>query len=169
MVALFIIYVAVFTYLADWCVPARTVPFTAAVLPAVQSVHPLTPPSRSYGMFASSALAGQSLSRTSRGHSLLPLHSFHALTRGGHAGNIMGTVYPLFTTQMFDALGYPIGATVFACVAVLMVPIPFVRLATHAVRRPELRSPLSPPQVLFWKGPAIRARSKFASQVVHTP
>ena len=42
----------------------------------------------------------------------------------------MGTVYPLFTTQMFDALGYPIGATVFACVAVLMVPIPFVRLAT---------------------------------------
>ena len=81
-------------------------------------------------MFASSALAGQSLSRTSRGHSPLPLCPLRSLTRGGHSGNIMGTVFPLFTTQMFDALGYPIGATVFACVAVLMVPIPFVRLAT---------------------------------------
>ena len=39
MVALFIIYVAVFTYLADWCVPAHSLPLTAAVLLAVQSVH----------------------------------------------------------------------------------------------------------------------------------
>ena len=39
----------------------------------------------------------------------------------------MGTIFPLFTTQLFDALGYPIGTTVFACVAVLMIPIPFVR------------------------------------------
>ncbi|RPD64469.1 MFS general substrate transporter [Lentinus tigrinus ALCF2SS1-7] len=96
MIALFIIYVAVFTYLAD-C----------------------------YGIFASSALAGQSLSR-----------------------NIMGTAFPLFTTQLFAKLTYHWGTTLFGCIAVLMIPIPYV---------------------LLWKGPAIRARSKFASQVTHPP
>ncbi|PIL24914.1 MFS general substrate transporter [Ganoderma sinense ZZ0214-1] len=94
MTALFILYVAVFTYLAD-C----------------------------YGIFASSALAGQSLSR-----------------------NIMGTAFPLFTQQMYDRLTYHWGTSLFGFVAVVMIPIPFV---------------------LFWKGPAIRAHSKFASQVVH--
>ncbi|KAI1791905.1 MFS general substrate transporter [Ganoderma leucocontextum] len=94
MTALFILYVAVFTYLAD-C----------------------------YGIFASSALAGQSLSR-----------------------NIMGTVFPLFTQQMYDRLTYHWGTSLFGFIAVLMIPIPFV---------------------LFWKGPAIRAHSKFASQVIH--
>ena len=39
----------------------------------------------------------------------------------------MGTVLPLFTTQMFKTLGYPIGSTIFACVSVVMTPIPFVR------------------------------------------
>ncbi|KAI0731113.1 MFS general substrate transporter [Earliella scabrosa] len=92
--ALFVIYVAVFTYLAD-C----------------------------YGIFASSALAGQSLSR-----------------------NLMGTVFPLFTHQLYARLTYHWGTTLFACIAVAMIPIPLV---------------------LFWKGPAIRARSKFASQVMH--
>ncbi|RPD64468.1 MFS general substrate transporter [Lentinus tigrinus ALCF2SS1-7] len=96
LIALFIIYVAVFTYLAD-C----------------------------YGIFASSALAGQSLSR-----------------------NIMGAVFPLFTTQLFARLTYHWGTTLFGCIAVLMIPIPYV---------------------LLWKGPAIRARSKFASQVMHLP
>ncbi|KAM5530831.1 hypothetical protein V8D89_015521, partial [Ganoderma adspersum] len=94
MTSLFILYVAVFTYLAD-C----------------------------YGIFASSALAGQSLSR-----------------------NIMGTAFPLFTQQMYDRLTYHWGTSLFGFVAVVMIPIPFV---------------------LFWKGPAIRAHSTFASQVVH--
>ncbi|RPD64471.1 MFS general substrate transporter [Lentinus tigrinus ALCF2SS1-7] len=94
MTSLFILYVAVFTYLAD-C----------------------------YGIFASSALAGQSLSR-----------------------NLMGAIFPLFSQQMFDRLTYHWGNTLFACIATLMIPIPFV---------------------LYWKGPAIRARSKFASQVIH--
>ncbi|KAI0642409.1 MFS general substrate transporter [Trametes meyenii] len=93
MTALFVLYVAVFTYLAD-C----------------------------YGIFASSALAGQSLCR-----------------------NLLGMAFPLFTEQMFERLTYHWGNTLFGCIAVLMIPIPYV---------------------LLWKGPAIRASSKFASQAM---
>ncbi|KAI0630775.1 MFS general substrate transporter [Trametes polyzona] len=93
MTALFVLYVAVFTYLAD-C----------------------------YGIFASSALAGQSLCR-----------------------NLMGMAFPLFTEQMFSRLTYHWGNTLFGCIAVAMIPIPYV---------------------LLWKGPAIRASSRFASQTI---
>ncbi|PAV20009.1 MFS general substrate transporter [Pyrrhoderma noxium] len=92
MWSLFLIYLAVFTYLAD-C----------------------------YGPFASSALAGQSLCR-----------------------NMAGCVFPLFTNQMYDRLGFRWANTVFACIAVLMMPIPFI---------------------LFHWGPNIRAKSKFAKAV----
>ncbi|KAG6910048.1 hypothetical protein DXG01_013494 [Tephrocybe rancida] len=71
--ATFIIYLAVFSYLAD-C----------------------------YGPFASSALAGQSLAR-----------------------NLMATAFPLFSEQMFHKLGYRWANTLFACLAVIMIPIPF--------------------------------------------
>ncbi|KAJ6580957.1 MFS polyamine transporter [Mycena capillaripes] len=91
--ATFIVYLAVFSYLAD-C----------------------------YGPFASSALAGQSLCR-----------------------NIMATVFPLFTKQMFVNLGYNWANTMFALIAAVMVPIPFV---------------------LFFYGPAIRSRSKFSRMVM---
>ncbi|KAJ7623750.1 MFS polyamine transporter [Roridomyces roridus] len=89
----FVVYLAVFTYLAD-C----------------------------YGPFASSALAGQSLCR-----------------------NIMATVFPLFTKQLFAALGYTWANTMFALIALVMTPIPFV---------------------LFFFGPRIRARSKFSRMVL---
>ncbi|KAF8062206.1 MFS polyamine transporter [Lyophyllum atratum] len=95
MWATFIIYSAVFSYLAD-C----------------------------YGPFASSALAGQSLFR-----------------------NLMAMVFPLFTRQMFRALGYPWGNTIFALIAVLMIPIPFA---------------------LFFFGPAIRRKSKFSRVVAES-
>lgn len=88
-----IIYLCVFTYLAD-C----------------------------YGPFASSALAGQSLCR-----------------------NLAGTAFPLFTTQMFDDLGYRWANTIFGCIAVTMIPIPFI---------------------LFFYGPNIRMRSKFSRMVL---
>jgi len=91
--ATFIIYLAVFSYLAD-C----------------------------YGPFASSALAGQSLAR-----------------------NLAGTVFPLFTRQMYAALTYKWANTMFAFIAVLMIPIPYV---------------------LFLYGPQIRSRSKFCSKVM---
>ncbi|KAJ7708906.1 MFS polyamine transporter [Mycena rosella] len=91
--ATFLVYLAVFSYLAD-C----------------------------YGPFASSALAGQSLCR-----------------------NMMATVFPLFTKQMFAVLGYNWANTMFALIAGAMAPIPFV---------------------LFFYGPAIRRRSKFSRMVV---
>lgn len=75
-----------------------------------------------YGPFASSALAGQSLAR-----------------------NLMGFAFPLFTTQMFDALGYRWGNTLFALVAVAMMPIPFI---------------------LLFRGPTIRRSSKFSRMVM---
>ncbi|KAJ7813897.1 MFS general substrate transporter [Mycena olivaceomarginata] len=96
MWATFIMYLAVFTYLAD-C----------------------------YGPYASSALAGQSLLR-----------------------NLMGTAFPLFTPPMYARLGIHWASTLFGCVAVAMVPIPYV---------------------LLFLGPKIRARSRFASTVVHQP
>ncbi|KAJ7930408.1 MFS general substrate transporter [Mycena leptocephala] len=96
MWATFIMYLAVFTYLAD-C----------------------------YGPYASSALAGQSLFR-----------------------NLMGAAFPLFTTPMYARLGIHWASTLFGCIAVAMVPIPYV---------------------LLFLGPKIRARSRFASTVVHQP
>ncbi|KAK0497399.1 MFS polyamine transporter [Armillaria luteobubalina] len=94
MWAIFIVYLAVFTYLAD-----------------------------TYGPFASSALAGQSLCR-----------------------NLAATAFPLFTTQMYNNLGYTWASTLFACIAAVMIPIPFV---------------------LFFYGPSIRRHSKFSSMVLH--
>ncbi|KAJ2929472.1 hypothetical protein H1R20_g7617, partial [Candolleomyces eurysporus] len=88
----YIIYLSVFSYLAD-C----------------------------YGPFASSALAGQSLAR-----------------------NLGGTVFPLFTHQMYEALTYKWANFLFACIAILLAPIPFV---------------------LFFYGPEIRKRSKFSKKV----
>ncbi|KAF8966270.1 major facilitator superfamily domain-containing protein [Flammula alnicola] len=72
--AVFTIYLAVFTYLAD-C----------------------------YGIYASSALAGQSLFR-----------------------NLMATAFPLFADRMFHKLGYKWANTLFACAGLAMSPIPIV-------------------------------------------
>ncbi|KAF9461092.1 major facilitator superfamily domain-containing protein [Collybia nuda] len=92
MWATYTIYLAVFAYLAD-C----------------------------YGVYASSALAGQSLSR-----------------------NIMGAAFPLFTQVMFRNLTYKWANTLFACIAVLMIPIPYI---------------------LFVYGPIIRGWSKFSQKL----
>ena len=46
----------------------------------------------------------------------------------------MGFAFPLFTTQMFDALGYRWGNTLFALVAVVLMPIPFVSPSANARR-----------------------------------
>ncbi|KAG2142857.1 major facilitator superfamily domain-containing protein [Suillus bovinus] len=70
----FVIYQAVFIYLAD-C----------------------------YGPYASSALAGQSLFR-----------------------NILSTVFPLLTSRMNNHLTYKWAGTVFALIAAIMIPIPFI-------------------------------------------
>ena len=41
-------------------------------------------------------------------------------------GNMMSTILPLFTDQMFRTLGYRWANTLFGLVAVMMLPIPFV-------------------------------------------
>lgn len=56
-----------------------------------------------YQLYASSALAGQSLSR-----------------------NLMGTAFPLFTQQLYHKLDFRWGGTLIACVAAVLAPIPFV-------------------------------------------
>ncbi|KAF4576949.1 hypothetical protein EYR36_004933 [Pleurotus pulmonarius] len=75
-----------------------------------------------YGPFASSALAAQSLFR-----------------------NLTGMAFPLFISQMLRALTFKWANTLFALIAVLLLPIPYV---------------------LYFYGPAIRSRSKFASAVM---
>ncbi|XP_006455051.1 hypothetical protein AGABI2DRAFT_145318 [Agaricus bisporus var. bisporus H97] len=91
----FVVYLCIFSYLAD-C----------------------------YGPYASSALAGQSLAR-----------------------NILATVFPLFTQQMYQKLTYKWANTLFGFLALIMVPIPFV---------------------LFYYGPKIRMMSKFSRMAVES-
>jgi len=43
-------------------------------------------------------------------------------------GNLSATAFPLFTSQMYNVLGYKWGNTLLGCLAAIMVPIPFVRL-----------------------------------------
>ena len=111
MWALFMIYLAVFTYLAD-C----------------------------YGPWASSALAGQSLFR-----------------------NLMGMAFPMFTAQMFARLTYHWANTLFALIAVLMIPIPYVSVSC-VWRTCVLNGGRA--QILFYYGPAIRWRGKFSGQAM---
>lgn len=59
----------------------------------------------------------------------------------------MGTAYPLFTTPLYHNLTFRWGGTLIGCIGALLAPIPFV---------------------LFWFGPKIRARSRFASGLIHT-
>ncbi|KAG2058682.1 MFS general substrate transporter [Suillus hirtellus] len=56
-----------------------------------------------YGPYASSALAGQSLCR-----------------------NTLATVFPLYTSRMNDLLTYKWAGTVFALIAAIMIPIPYI-------------------------------------------
>jgi hypothetical protein len=58
-----------------------------------------------YGPYTSSAQAGQSLSR-----------------------NIMALIFPLFTQQMFAGMTYQWGLSLWALLAVVMAPIPWVLL-----------------------------------------
>ena len=46
----------------------------------------------------------------------------------------MGTVFPLFTHQLYARLTYHWGTTLFACIAVAMIPIPLVRCCRRPMR-----------------------------------
>ncbi|KAJ7607992.1 MFS general substrate transporter [Mycena polygramma] len=62
--------------------------------------------------------------------------------------NLMGTAFPLFTTPMYARLGYHWASSLFGFIAVAMIPIPYV---------------------LMYFGPTLRARSRYASTIVHRP
>ena len=75
-----------------------------------------------YHRYASSALACQSFCR-----------------------NVFGSVFPLFTSQMFTALDYPAAASLLGGIGLVLTLVPWI---------------------LVWKGPRIRARSKMASEIM---
>ncbi|KAG2140823.1 major facilitator superfamily domain-containing protein [Suillus cothurnatus] len=75
-----------------------------------------------YGPYTSSAQAGQSLSR-----------------------NIMALIFPLFTQQMFAGMTYQWGLSLWALLAVVMAPIPWV---------------------LFFFGSKIRSHSKISRKIL---
>ncbi|GAA5981253.1 hypothetical protein JCM10908_004039 [Rhodotorula pacifica] len=74
-----------------------------------------------YTIYASSALSGQSLCR-----------------------NLMGFSMPLFTTQMYNGLGYQWASFLAGCIALVLAATPWI---------------------LFRFGPTIRARSRFAKEL----
>lgn len=69
-------------------------------------------------MFAASAIAGNTFMRS-----------------------IFGAVFPLFARYMYDGIGIQWGNTLIGCVAVVLVPLPFI---------------------FYFMGKKIRARSTFA-------
>lgn len=85
----------------------------------------------SYGPFASSALAGQSLCRKS---SSTPSAAGFLDAHDAAAGNIAGMAFPLFTQQMYARLTYKWANTLFGLIAALMIPIPFVSLVFSSLR-----------------------------------
>lgn len=58
---------------------------------------------------------------------LLTLRAYPYLGLCRSAGNSMALVFPLFTQQMFAALTYKWALTLFAILALVMAPTPFVR------------------------------------------
>ncbi|KIJ65186.1 hypothetical protein HYDPIDRAFT_175204 [Hydnomerulius pinastri MD-312] len=75
-----------------------------------------------YGPYASSALAGQSMCR-----------------------NLLASVFPLFTQQMYSRLTYKWANTLFALISIAMIPVPYI---------------------LFIYGSAIRKRSKVSQKIL---
>ncbi|CAO2657388.1 Nn.00g035140.m01.CDS01 [Neocucurbitaria sp. VM-36] len=78
-----------------------------------------------YHRYASSALAAQSFCR-----------------------NILGGVFPLITTQMYNRLGYGPASSLLGGIGTLLTIVPWI---------------------LVFYGPRIRARSKFASEIMNNP
>eukprot|EP01113_Clastostelium_recurvatum_P018047 TRINITY_DN2129_c0_g1_i2.p1 TRINITY_DN2129_c0_g1~~TRINITY_DN2129_c0_g1_i2.p1 ORF type:complete len:458 (-),score=38.01 TRINITY_DN2129_c0_g1_i2:7-1380(-) len=60
--------------------------------------------------------------------------------------NVFGAVFPLFTVQLYDRVGVNWASTLIASLATIMIVVPFF---------------------LYFKGAALRAKSKFAGQLQH--
>jgi len=53
-------------------------------------------------------------------------NSLTALAANGTLRFALGAVFPLFTLQMYDQLGVHWAGTVFACLSVVLLPIPWL-------------------------------------------
>lgn len=88
--------------------------------------------------------------------SLFALFLYEILSLCYHVGNIAGMAFPLFTQQMYAQLTYKWANTLFALIATLMIPIPFVGfifpswrftfLCDISLRSYSLRAPQSGPR-----------------------
>lgn len=74
-------------------------------------------------------------------------NSSSAIAGQGFMRNTLGAVSPLFATQFFENLGSQYAGLLLALIATLLTLIPFV---------------------LYKYGPALRARSKLASSIIHS-
>jgi len=101
-------------YLADW--------YVRPDLPRIVCLRLI---STSYNTYASSAQAGQALFRAS--FTLNRLQLYPHLDDGLSAGNLMALIFPLFAQKMFATLTYKWALTLFAILALVMAPTPFVR------------------------------------------
>jgi len=68
-----------------------------------------------------------------------------ALAAQSFLRNVFAGTFPLFARAMYDSLGYPVASSTLAGLAAILCPIPLV---------------------LFWKGQAIRGRSRIAKQIL---
>jgi multidrug resistance protein len=96
-----------------------------------------------YHRYASSALAAQSFCRNILGTlcSLSPTPKAYVLI------NPIGGIFPLITTQMYNKLGYGPASSLLGGIGTLLTIVPWI---------------------LVFYGPRIRARSKFASEIMET-
>jgi hypothetical protein len=78
----------------------------------------------SYGPYASSALAAQSLARKSSSRIEMEVGDNRRVYL---PGNIFATAFPLFTSQMYNTLGYKWANFLFAFIAIALIPVPYVR------------------------------------------
>ncbi|KZS94443.1 MFS general substrate transporter [Sistotremastrum niveocremeum HHB9708] len=72
------------------------------------------------------------------------IYASSALAAQSLCRNLAAVAFPLFTDQMYTRLTFPWASTLLGCIAWLMAPIPLV---------------------LFFWGPQLRARSRFASRL----
>ena len=70
-----------------------------------------------------------------------------ALAAQSFCRNILGGIFPLVTAQMYNKLGYGPASSLLGGIGTLLTVVPWI---------------------LVFYGPRIRARSKFASEIVNT-
>jgi hypothetical protein len=63
-----------------------------------------------------------------------------AIAANGFLRFLLGAVFPLFTIQLYEALGIHWAGSLFAFVSVVLLPVPWI---------------------FFWKGKSLRERSSY--------